>query len=546
MRNGISAKDKKVIQIVNVGQPKDEGNTAEKVLRGAEKLVKAANGNGQPSKADLQRRVEDLERARAELQGKLDQTSQRYETLLTNTIPEMTRALGDAGKTATEQGSKIVDAVNGQGQRIAYANEALKQSYKDAARNVRNAINEQGADIVSAIGAQTEIIADEIAEQGQGAKKAIEDATLEVTEQGEAITREVKKQGDRNVAVSGEVKGAVNAVENEFKTQGQAITGAVDRWGNALGDVIFRKGNEIKTAVDAQGAAIAGKVNEQGQAIIAKENEVLSAVNTHGQTIKNAVDANKAEITAQGTAIGNKLGEVKTEVGNVKTAVDGVKGEITDRVGEVRKAVTIQGQKNRRAIVEASEFLSERIIGVGDKVGEVTIAVNGAAGKAEEVKRIISDYISDKNSLKSKIYTAACVAAAGAVAGLIFTAASYFGKSSPNIEKTVKEDAKAETVENKIQYVPVIEETPSYGYASDAKGRLTVWANSKQRGKHQIHTSGIVEEGADGLYKLLENKALLPSGDPEKRAEFIESLKNENGMITKTKIEEELKKYGGR
>ena len=401
---------KNVVQIVNVGAPKDEGTVAEKVLRGAEKIVKAANGgNGQPSRADLQRKVEELERASGILQGQLDQNSQRYETLLTNTIPQMnqlyerqgekiTGAVGEVKTAVNAQGQEIKGAVDAQGVAITGALESQRQSNKDLAKNIRNAIEKQENNIYRAMEAQTEIITNEIV--------------------------------------------------------------------------------------------------KQGEAVVAKEDEVLEAVNTQGKDIKGAVEA------AAGAQI--------------------------------------------TATREAAEVLSEKVIGVGDKVGEVRIAVEGIT---DEVKGAVTDYINNQKSLRNKLYTAGYAAAAGAVAGLILAAASYFGKSSPNIEKTVKEAVQSSidssgTIESKIVKIPDVEEVQTHGHEYDKAGRLIVWARSKQPGKNPVYAQGIVENGADGLYKRLEN-TILPTADLTERIKFIESLTDGEGIITKTNIEARLKAYRG-
>ncbi|MCX6708707.1 MAG: hypothetical protein NTW67_03620 [Candidatus Woesearchaeota archaeon] len=501
----------KTIQIVNVGAPKDEGTVAEKVLRGAEKIVKAANGgNGQPSKADLQRKVEELERARGILQGQLDQNSQRYETLLTNTIPQMnqlyerqgekiTGAIGEVKTAVNAQGQEIKGAVDAQGKAITGALESQRRSNKDLAKNIRNAIEEQGNNIYCAMGAQTEIITDEIA-----------------------------KQGEAVIAKEDEVLGAVNA-------QGKTIKSAVE---------------EATLETIKQGEAVIIAVNTQGKAIIAKEDEVLGAVNAQGKYITNAVGKVETELTTQGKAIIAKENEV---LGAVNTQGD----KITNKAEEVRKAVTIQGQRNRRVIEaatdaqinatkEAAEFLSEKVIGVGDKVGEVRIAVEGIT---DEVKGAVTDYVKDQKSLRNKLYTAGYFAVGGAVAGLILAASSYFGKSSPNIEKTVKDAVQSSidssgTIESKIVKIPDVEEVQTHGHEYDKAGRLIVWARSKQPGKNPVYAQGIVENGADGLYKRLEN-TILPTADLTERIKFIESLTDGEGIITKTNIEARLKAYRG-
>ncbi len=135
----------------------------------------------------------------------------------------------------------------------------------------------------------------------------------------------------------------------------------------------------------------------------------------------------------------------------------------------------------------------------------------------------------------------------GSVAGIVLAVSSYFGRSSPNIEKTVKEAVQSSidssgTIESKIVKIPDVEEVQTHGHEYDKAGRLIVWARSKQPGKNPVYTQGIVENGADGLYKRLEN-TILPTADLTERIKFIESLTDSEGIITKSNIEARLKAY---
>jgi len=469
-------------------------------------------------------------------------------------------AVKDVKETVNAQGAAITGAVNAQGQAV-----------KDAVEGVNNTLTDQATGLPKIVQNQTYLLnavnslndprngipkyAREIKTAVNGVKAALtSDQTglpkiiAQIDAQGQAVTGAINALNDPTNGIPkyiGEVKTAVGAVEGAVRGvevavtslehavthSGTVITGAV----NAQGQATVAKGDQIITAVNALNDPTNGipkyigevktELTAQGKTIIAKENEILGAVNTQGDKITSAVDAQGKTIIAKENEI---LGAVNTQGKDIKGAVEAAAGaQIT-------------------ATKEAAEFLSEKVIGVGDKVGEVRIAVEGIT---DEVKGAVTDYINDQKSLRNKLYTAGYAAAAGAVAGLILAAASYFGKSSPNIEKTVKEAVQSSidssgTIESKIVKIPDVEEVQTHGHEYDKAGRLIVWARSKQPGKNPVYAQGIVENGADGLYKRLEN-TILPTADLTERIKFIESLTDGEGIITKTNIEARLKAYRG-